>query len=195
MNQKGFIKDVVIIALGILLLGGGYFYLSKKPAYAPAENSNANQKVADETANWKTYRNEKYGFEIKYPEYYSAEENPDGVAIVGFFKKDGYYEASGIKAYYQDVKFKSLAEYENNLRSLYFNLGGNNVIGEKFYSTFVVKKLGEAMVILHRRNFEGMIGNVYEMYVWLGDGKILIFYSEDDNDILNKIYNSFRLFK
>ncbi|MEK7565360.1 MAG: hypothetical protein AAB501_03950 [Patescibacteria group bacterium] len=41
MNQKGFIKDVVIIVLAILLLGGGYFYFSKKPAYAPAENTNS----------------------------------------------------------------------------------------------------------------------------------------------------------
>lgn len=41
MNQKGFIKDIVIIAVGILLLGGGYFYFSKKPAYAPAENTNS----------------------------------------------------------------------------------------------------------------------------------------------------------
>ncbi len=66
MNQKGFIKDIVIIVLAILLLGGGYFYFSKNPAYAPAENTNQNQ-IADETKDWKTYRNEKYEIEFRYP--------------------------------------------------------------------------------------------------------------------------------
>ncbi len=48
VNQKGFIKDIVIIVLAILLLGGGYFYFSKKPAYAPAETSSQNQTTAGE---------------------------------------------------------------------------------------------------------------------------------------------------
>lgn len=67
MNQKGFIKDIVIIVLAILLLGGGYFYFSKKPAYAPADNSNINQKFVDKTVGWSTFKNEKYGIEFKYP--------------------------------------------------------------------------------------------------------------------------------
>lgn len=48
MNQKGFIKDIVIIVIGILLLGGGYFYFSKKPANAPADTLNQNQTTVGE---------------------------------------------------------------------------------------------------------------------------------------------------
>ncbi len=70
MNQKGFIKDIVIIVLAILLLGGGYFYFSKKPAYAPSENSATNQKVADETAGWEIYTNDYFSF--KYPSLWSV---------------------------------------------------------------------------------------------------------------------------
>lgn len=43
MNQKGFIKDVVIVILGVVILIGGYFYFFKKPANAPAEKFNQNQ--------------------------------------------------------------------------------------------------------------------------------------------------------
>jgi len=62
MNQKGFIKDLVIVILGVLVLGGGYFVFFKKTANAPAETSSQT-----ETANWKTYRNDNMGFTIKYP--------------------------------------------------------------------------------------------------------------------------------
>jgi len=34
-------------------------------------------KVEEETANWKTYRNEEYGFEIKYPEWLGITELPE----------------------------------------------------------------------------------------------------------------------
>ncbi|MEK7628923.1 MAG: hypothetical protein AAB394_00165 [Patescibacteria group bacterium] len=66
MNQKGFIKDVVIIVLAILLLGGGYFYLSKKPAYVPEEMTNKD--VSAEIS----YKNEKYGFELVLPNGYKG---------------------------------------------------------------------------------------------------------------------------
>jgi hypothetical protein len=46
-------------------------------------------KITDETANWKTYRNEEYGFEIKYPEkinakfikFISLEKRPPDIVI------------------------------------------------------------------------------------------------------------------
>lgn len=55
-------KNIFIVILGIIVLIGGYFYFSRKPAYAPTENTNQNQ-----TADWKTYTNTQYGIELKYP--------------------------------------------------------------------------------------------------------------------------------
>lgn len=196
MNQKGFIKDVAIIAVGILVLGGGYFYFSKKPAYAPAENSNTNQKVADETADWETYKNERYGFEIKYPNEYKAVEDPDGTAIVGFFSNDGSYDTS-LKAYLRESKYNNFDDYKNNLIITFVKPDDTVIDGvsHSFYSIFKEENIGGKQVILHRRNFEGMIGNIYEMHVWLDGGKIFVFFSEDDNNVLDKIYHSFKFTK
>ena len=52
MNQKGFANIILVIAIVVILVGAvGYFAFVKK----------------DETANWKTYTNQQYDFQFKYP--------------------------------------------------------------------------------------------------------------------------------
>ncbi len=74
MNQKGFTNIALVVLVIIILLGVvGYFTLMNKPA---SPNNVINQQqtnnpvtptIQDETVNWKTYRNDKFGFEFKYP--------------------------------------------------------------------------------------------------------------------------------
>lgn len=48
------------------------------PALSPSTQQDSGNQSAlkkDETADWKTYKNDKYGFEIKYPPSWKAEEN------------------------------------------------------------------------------------------------------------------------
>ena len=54
-------------------------------------NNNKNQitQNTDETANWKTYSNSQYSFEIKYPDNYDAQESKDqGATAVMIYPKD-----------------------------------------------------------------------------------------------------------
>ena len=74
------------------------YYFSKqknKATTIPAVQSNKTESFAsmttDPTAGWKTYRNEKYGFELKYPDNWTTLDSDFGVNLVPPLLKNGIY--------------------------------------------------------------------------------------------------------
>ena len=142
---------------------------------------------------WKIYRNTEYNFQIEYPENYRVEESPGGTAIVGFFHKDASTKGSGLKIYLRETGFYSLQEYKNYAIDVFEKQVKKDTIDlSKFSYSFREKRINNSQVILHKRDFYALLGNVYDMDVWVGDGTVLEFSSEDDNEILDTIYHSFK---
>ncbi len=77
-SAKIFLIICVIFLVGTLLGVAGYLAKNKpvkiqQPQIPPVTETV--KSVEDETANWKTYRNEEYGFEFKYPRTLTLSEN------------------------------------------------------------------------------------------------------------------------
>jgi hypothetical protein len=70
--QKGFIVPLLLALIATLLIGGGaYVYVQNNQTNQPAvvtpttQATSTAQSSDSQTANWKMYRNEQYGFEFK----------------------------------------------------------------------------------------------------------------------------------
>ena len=86
-KNQAFSKIWIIVIL-VAIIGAGILAWS----YSGIQNNDNENKIneetfEDETADWKTYRNEEYGFEIKYPPYWKISEDID-VGIGGTYRPD-----------------------------------------------------------------------------------------------------------
>ncbi|HEY4508255.1 MAG TPA: hypothetical protein VJJ55_01210 [Candidatus Paceibacterota bacterium] len=87
LNKGG--QGVVWVIIAALLIGGGYLVVQKskskienaKPdteqAVAPTAEKETESPIAI-SQDWETYRNEKYGFEVKYPSSWETQTTPVG---------------------------------------------------------------------------------------------------------------------
>lgn len=105
MDKKGLVKDIIIVVLALAVTGLAYIgwskgflnFGSKKESSVPA------QQIQDETAGWKTYTNEKYGFEIKYPPNYNVSNLRDGIVGKSLESKYSFIDFSDLQKPYGPV--------------------------------------------------------------------------------------------
>lgn len=99
--QKGFAGIFVLIVVVIAALGGAYYLGTQKASLPGIKQSTVSPSPSpfDETANWKTYANEKFGYSIKYPSHILIQ------LVCPDYEKDRFYltEREG----WSDAKFKT----------------------------------------------------------------------------------------
>jgi hypothetical protein len=87
--------------------------------------------------NWKTYKNEEYGFEIKYPFEYSfweASYSPDKAELIDIGFQPGNIQGSVLSLTILNIPVTALAQYENGLYGEHIDerIKLGNLTGTKF---------------------------------------------------------------
>ncbi|OGZ99269.1 MAG: hypothetical protein A3C07_00440 [Candidatus Sungbacteria bacterium RIFCSPHIGHO2_02_FULL_47_11] len=123
---------LLVIILAILAGATGYYLIQIQSTKLEIQKED----VGSETVNWKTYRNEKYGFEVKYPEDWkigdAPKENFTNFVSPEFDEK---FNGEMVKQVFQI--YLSILKEENNFghfigEPIQIVVGGVNAIQEKF---------------------------------------------------------------
>jgi len=124
-SHKGFALPLILAIIALLLAGGAYAYLQKNQTNQPVSGNVASQQATStaqtsdsKIAGWKTYENQKYGFQMQYP------------ANLEF---DSYESSHGVFTF-QVSKAKTPTQVECNTE---FSFSGS-VFDKKIVSTSIV---------------------------------------------------------
>lgn len=157
--------------------------------------------IIDETTNWQTYKNNKYGFEIKYPQGWTFREYNEGIAfrlmekpndLQGEFLNIGYYQRGSdyCKIPFADyVKIAGASEIQNyesiNTFEKIITVGGNEIYKTTWnYSDFQGNKKISLPITYFGINNEKLCGGIG---AYLNDANYL--------DNYNKILSTFKFTK
>lgn len=122
---------ILIFIIVVILSGAGVWKWKNKPLFEPKEQTQNNQDQSEptqetsiDTSNWKTYRNEKYGFEVKYPEDWEYDEY-DGTSFFPQNLKEAIKDSISKES--KELIDSTTGDYLLNI-SVYNNM-------KKYYST------------------------------------------------------------
>lgn len=153
-----------IVSIGTAIAVGGYF-LGTKNSQSPVQKivTQPSPTPVDETANWKTYTNTKFGISIKYPDILPPDEFSPNQAgekdytVVHFVEKQiepGIASSLGIwiNLYGKDPSAYYLVQQKNDYESLLsLDIGTKKQIGGSVFTRLPSEKiLNEAYIFEER---------------------------------------------
>ncbi|MGB2762584.1 MAG: hypothetical protein WBC21_03565 [Minisyncoccales bacterium] len=129
---------ILIIVLTAIIAGGGI--LAYQYYWMPEEEAKEHEdQMKDETADWETYRNEWYGFELTFPERwkgYEVKEEREGIEFSLQHSKDKEYRpVFGIMIFPKEIWEQSQSKESSNVGT-YIAEKGNNVFSYYLWKTY-----------------------------------------------------------
>jgi len=106
-GRQGFTPILIVLIIAILGVAGYFSYKIYKSPIQPATQPTTSlvpSATPDITANWKTYTNNQYGFELKYPQGDKVEEIKD--PGIHYFSIPHLDQGTDINFYPSDSNFK-----------------------------------------------------------------------------------------
>lgn len=183
MLQKGFSKILIlIIALALIASGILLWQQMQAPAEGGGKPSGEQAEPVKSPEQWETYRNEEYGFEIRYPNEYKIEisgghspaANPELLSRISVVA-----QRPDITTSYVDIQM----------------VDGKQFSGIEDYKT---KKYQKEFVLIDRTDVEGVdyqvfrLGNWDFFFVFLENKDYIFNISSPDKEFLTQILSTFR---
>lgn len=160
--KKGVVQALPIVLLIIVSVAFAYYYgtQQKKISY-PQETLNSSENTPSTSptpistpvptsnipADWKTYSNERYGFEISFPPEYKALDDTNNL----------YGYPNGIVLIYEGGQSYDLVIEHWNTQSEYENKYKNQ-------TNITVKKIGNYYITLFNTNFDAEVDNIINTF-------------------------------
>lgn len=189
MNRKNLVTILVIVF--IVLAGIAIYFATTKNVGWSAPIQKVTQEAlqlsgsrqsgiqfADKTSSWQTYRNEKYGFELKYPNYWTFSERNIGGNDVGI-----RFESSKIAQEGCDINARGdVGENPFACPENAFDINVNNGIGhDKYIENYKGSKLIVSQtkdIIISNNKFTKITFSDYSSeYIIEGNNTLVSFWS------------------
>lgn len=136
--------------------------------------------------NLSTFSNSFISFD--YPNNLLLKEDPGDVAFFSITSEDAN-DFFILKGYKEETPLKTFDEYLYSLEADSFG-AGDMPEGGNFH--YVTETYNDLPVIIYKRDYNSMIGEVNELYIWLGNGTVVKLYTETEHPALETIFKSVR---
>jgi hypothetical protein len=196
-----------LAAIGLFIIYGLYIKSEKEFMRERIENLEKFAKTLNSTANWQTYRNEKYGFEFKYPKGWELGEF-DSMGILVYdpqkFSKEKC-EETGNQCFYAIGAAVLQPRSPSDLETLVNKLEGKEMtmLGkpDRTYKFISKNKLKGRNVYGYEIEYKADDGGILKSILVVEEGKNMIelnfeyFGEEEYKDIFDQILSTFKFVK